>query len=74
MQVQVHVPVAAQLQVQLAQMGTEGLFHIPELDVVQPAVQMMSLLVAFDFEKWMVPLVHLYLLELADAPDVRIGL
>ena len=56
---QVHVPVAAPLQVQLAQMGIEGLFRIPKLDVVHPAVQMMSLLVAFEVVKWMVLLVHL---------------
>ena len=42
---------AAQVLVQAARMGTEGLFHTPELDVAQPAIQMMSLLVAFAFEK-----------------------
>ena len=45
------VVLATQVIVQAARMGTEGLFHTLELDVAQPVVQMISLLVAFAFEK-----------------------
>ena len=62
---------AVQVIVQIARMGTES-FHGSGMCLVAPSLHIT--LCEIELEKLMVPLVHLYLIELEAAPVVRIEL